>query len=115
MSEAAVDHVNEVHLVGKVSDAPIERIMPSGDLLLTWMLVVNRTGTGTGRASIDTIECATFLARVRRSAANWGPGDVVEVEGSLRRRFFTRPGAGGKVSRYQVDVAAARRLDRAPR
>lgn len=111
MSEAAPEHVNEIHLVGRMSDVPIERVMPSGDVLVTWTLVVQRARPVPGHPGHDRIECATFLAGIRRSVLKWGPGDVLEVDGALRRRFFGAP----KVSRYQVEVLGIRRLDRAPR
>ena len=114
MTEAAIDHVNEVRLVGRVSDEPIERVMPSGDVLVTWTLVVNRLGSGAGRLTVDSLECATFLSRVRRTVMRWAPGDVVEIEGAVHRRFFRSTG-GPRVSRYQIEVFGARRLDRAPR
>jgi single-strand DNA-binding protein len=51
------------------------------------------------------------VGRVRRSALSWEPGDVVEVEGSIRRRFF-RTG-GGAASRVEVEVSAGRLVRRA--
>ena len=42
------------------------------------------------------------------AAVDLGPGDVVEVTGALRRRFFR--GGGGVQSRYDVEVSALRRM-----
>jgi len=39
-------------------------------------------------------------------------GDLVEVKGSLRRRFFA-PAGGGRVSRCEVEVSSARLIRRA--
>jgi single-strand DNA-binding protein len=98
---------NEVRLCGRVAAAPQERVLPSGDPLVTFRLVVARAE----RAGVDTIDCVAWSARVRRVAVRWGPGDVVAVDGALRRRFWR--GGQGPRSRYEVEVGAARRLARA--
>src|SRR3954447_19183003 len=56
MSIDALDHLNEVHLVGKVSAAPETRVLPSGDEILTWRLVVSRDMVADGRPVHDTID-----------------------------------------------------------
>ena len=105
---------NEVLLVGRVPALPEERELPSGDLLASWRLVVDRPAPllprpGGGRApSVDTLDCVAWEAGVRRQAHALVPGDVVQVVGSLRRRFW-RAGAGA-ASRYEVEVADVRRL-----
>ena len=102
--------VNEVRLVGRVSQAPEERVLPSGDVLWTFRVVVPRPG-GTGRATVDALECAAWSSRARRSVASWQPDDVVEVSGAVRRRFF-RAG-GGAASRVEVEVSRGRLIRRA--
>lgn len=115
MEQAAV--VNEVALVGRVAAVPEERVLPSGDVLLSWRVVVDRPpprkppAHGQRVPTIDTVDCVTFSAAVRRSVRSFAPGDVVRVEGALRRRFWR--GEGGANSRTEVEVAAARRLERA--
>jgi len=109
--------VNEVALVGRVSAAPEERELPSGDLLVSWRVIVDRppqrrAAPAGGRAPVvDTVDCVAFGAAVRRTARGLAAGDVVRVEGALRRRFW-RSG-GGASSRTEVEVAAIRRLARA--
>jgi single-strand DNA-binding protein len=103
--------VNEVRLVGRVSQAPEERVLPSGDALWTFRLVVPRPTGGTSRQSVDALECAVWGGRVRRSVATWGEGDVVEVTGAVRRRFFRGP--GGAASRVEIEVAGGRVIRRA--
>ena len=104
--------VNEVRLVGRVSQAPEERVLPSGDTLWTFRLVVQRPAAGTGsRQGVDALECAVWGGRVRRSVATWGEGDVVEVTGAVRRRFFRA--AGGAASRVEIEVAGGRVIRRA--
>lgn len=110
-------HRNEVVLAGRLAAAAQPRVLPSGDALVVFRLVVARGG---GRAqrqgaprpqSVDTIDCVAWRADVRRRVQGWAPGDVVAVEGALRRRFW-RAGSA-PVSRTEVEVARARRLQRA--
>lgn len=104
--------VNEVRLVGRLSQDPEERVLPSGDALWTFRLVVPRPPAATRtRRSVDTIECAAWSPRVRRSVSSWAADDVVEVRGSLHRRFFR---SGGTVtSRVEVEVTSGRLMRRA--
>ncbi len=112
------DAVNEVRLQGRLAQEPQLRELPSGDRLWTFRVVVGRAprapqAAGRGpRGSVDAIECAVWDARVRRSVERWHAGDVVAVEGALRRRFF-RSGAG-TASRVEIEVRSGRRLRRAP-
>jgi single-strand DNA-binding protein len=105
-------HVNEVRLVGRLAAEPGRRELPSGDVLVSFRLVVTRSPSGrrrTGRApTVDTLDCAAWRRDVQRVVARLAPGDVVEVVGSLRRRFW-RAGAGA-ASRSEVEVARVRRL-----
>ena len=105
--------VNEVRLIGRLSLAAEERELPSGDHLTSFRVVVNRPRDKRrgSRVQIDALECHTWVARVRRAAMTWQVGDVVEVNGSLRRRFFK---TGGRLqSMTEVEVVAARRVSRA--
>lgn len=107
------EHVNEVRLVGRLAVEPARRELPSGDVLVSFRLVVTRSPTSrprtAGRApTVDALECAAWRRDVQRSVDRLVPGDVVEVEGSLRRRFW-RAGAGA-ASRSEVEVRKVRRL-----
>jgi len=105
-------HVNEVRLVGRLSADPGELTLPSGDTLWTFRLVVERAGIAGGRGrQLDTLDCAVWGGRVKRSVPTWREGDLVEVTGSIRRRFYAAGAA--KVSRYQVEVAGGRVIRRA--
>jgi single-strand DNA-binding protein len=110
MAAQSVSHVNEVHLVGRLAAEAVDRQLPSGDTLTTFRLVVDRPEGAPG-PRVDTVDCAAWRGDVRRTLANWAPGDVVRVDGELRRRFW-RAGAAA-VSRYEVQVAKAKRLARA--
>lgn len=105
-------HVNEVRLVGRLSAEPAELTLPSGDTLWTFRLVVERPGAAGGRGQqLDTLDCAVWGGRVKRSVATWREGDLVEVTGAIRRRFYAAGAA--KVSRYQVEVGGGRVIRRA--
>ena len=109
---------NEVVLVGRVSGAPQERELPSGDLLVSWRVVLDRPAPrrppkpGARPVMVDTVDCVAWAAGVRRAARSLGDGDVVALEGALRRRFWR--GSTGATSRTEVEVEALRRLRRAP-
>jgi single-strand DNA-binding protein len=114
---AVVEGHNEVVLGGRVSGEPIVRVLPSGDELVSWRLVVGRDNRGlsaSGRQlpTVDTIDCVAFKPGVRRTAARWGGGEVVEVRGELRRRFWR--GAQGAASRCEVEVFEIKKITAAP-
>lgn len=112
---AALPGRNEVFLVGRVSGAPQERTLPSGDSIVAWRVVVDRVlpprpPPGVRPATVDTFDCVAWTAAMRRSARALTDGDVIEVEAALRRRFW-RAGAGA-VSRYELEVSRVRRVRR---
>lgn len=98
---------NEVHLVGRLAGAR-DRVLPSGDRLLAFRLVVPRCSPPRPGPTVDTIDCVGRADTVRADVLKWASGDLVGVEGALRRRFW-RTGAG-LASRYEVEVATAHRL-----
>lgn len=104
--------VNRVALVGRVTKAPSARELPSGDVVVSFRISVPRAGEQhsprTPRS--DWIDCAVWDGRLRRSSSRWQVGDVVEVEGSLRRRVFRSE--GGMASLVEVEVRAGRRVER---
>lgn len=127
--------VNSVRLVGRVSAEPEHRELPSGDELVQLRVIVVRPArptraarasgggrgsaaaagageTGAPRAQVDTIDVTCWTAGTRRSAARLQPGQVVEVHGALRRRFF-RAGAVTQ-SRYEVEASLLRRVGPVP-
>ena len=99
---------NHVFLRGVLAEVPRVRKMPSGDELCSFRLTVPRPKGSFGRTRVDSIECATTRLAVRKAAVRVVPGDVLEVTGSLRRRFW-RTGSGSATSRYEVDVVTARK------
>jgi single-strand DNA-binding protein len=107
---------NEVTLRGRVSSAPEPRELPSGTCIVTLRVSVPRASspmTKGSKQTSDWVDCVAWGSRQRRSVATWRVGDVVEVEGALRRRFY-RAG-GGTAMRLEVEVLAGRVVRRADR
>lgn len=108
--------VNAVTLRGRLTAEPVERELPSGDVIVTFRLSVARAGktpmTARSHQSSDWVDCVAGGARVRRSVMAWTTGDRVQVEGALRRRFY-RAG-GSAATRLEVEVAKVRRERSAP-
>jgi len=108
--------VNEVIVGGRVSGAPEQRELPSGDTVVQLRLVVprpvSRPGAGRGGATVDTIDVACWTKALQRKAVRLKPGDLVTVRGALRRRFWRSP--AGPASRYEVEASALERLVPAP-
>jgi single-strand DNA-binding protein len=109
-SPAPYASANEVFLRGAVAAVPVVRTLPSGDELCAFRINVPRASdtSASGRTRVDSIDCASTRAVVRRAAQRWSPGDVVEITGALHRRFW-RGAGGAAASRYEVDVVTARR------
>jgi len=110
--ESQADEVNAVTLVGRMSQPAEEQVLPSGSELWKFRVIVGRPASGSSRSTVDALDCVVWAKRPARSVASWRAGDVVEVKGSLRRRFFA-PAGGGRVSRCEVEVSAARLIRRA--
>lgn len=108
--------VNEVTLRGRVTTAPALRELPSGTSIVTLRVSVPRSPSPMTKGSkqgSDWVDCVAWGARQRRTASAWRVGDLVEVEGALRRRFY-RGGAGPSM-RLEVEVLAARMVKRSGR
>ena len=110
-------HANEVRLVGRLAVEPVRRELPSGDPLVSFRLVVERdpaairaarSGGSSRSPTVDTLECSAWRRDVQRVLARTCAGDVLEVQGALRRRFW-RTGAGA-ASRSEVEVVRVKRL-----
>lgn len=107
----SVEHRNEVNLTGRLAAPAVERVLPSGDLLLTFRVNVERPRSREDeRRQVDSIHCTAWRGDIRRMVGGWHDGDVVEVSGALRRRWW-RPG-GEIASVYEVEVTSGRRVAR---
>ena len=111
-AQTTVEPVNSVHLVGRLSGEASETTLPSGSVISAFRVVIDRPPEHESGQKVDALECTAWTARVRRSAKTWRKGDLVEVEGAVRRRFFAT--ASGRASRVEIEVSAARMVRRAP-
>ena len=93
---------NSVTLVARVTTEAEQFELPSGDTLMKFRVVVPRYKPVT-KATIDTIDCVAFKPVAQRKSATLAIGDIVEITGELRRRFW-KTGAG-VASRMEVEVS----------
>jgi single-strand DNA-binding protein len=112
--EDRADAVNEVRLVGRLAADPQLRELPSGDTVWNLRVVVERSmppGKEKPRQRVDSLECAVWSGRLKKQVQKWEAGDVVEVSGAMRRRFFRASGA--TASRVEVELTGGRIIRRA--
>jgi len=104
-AEAAEDYsVNEVLLRGRVSGNPTEKELPSGDHVVEFRIVINRST----RDGVDTLDIAAWSGKTRRTGLSLKPEEWVEIHGSVRRRFWRN--ANGLGSRWQVEASTISRI-----
>ncbi|GAT68433.1 single-stranded DNA-binding protein [Planomonospora sphaerica] len=103
---------NEVVLAGRLPETVQVRSLQSGTRFGTWRLVVRRRQQQGRGIRVDTIPCVAFEPGVVETVTGWSPDDMVEVVGSLRRRWWGKDGA--KASGYEVEVRSVRRLEHQP-
>ena len=99
---------NEVYLIGRVSSTPVEKVMPSGDKVVEFRIVIARAKSRGSKQEVDTLDIAAWSAKARKSALSLTIEDWVELDGAVRRRFWQAP--TGLASRWQVEVSELRRL-----
>jgi single-strand DNA-binding protein len=104
---------SRVEVIGRLGARHQTRELPSGDVITTFTVIVDRVagkaaGGERSGSRVDSIACVTGKARVRDAVEKWEPGTVVEIDGSLRRRFWRSPGGLG--SAMDADVRAMRRV-----
>lgn len=104
---------NQVMLAGRVSASPEAHILPSGDEVISFRLIVPRSAAARRRSKqpVDTIDCAAWTTAMRRVVRRLEPGTHVVVTGELRRRFSR--GASGPISRVTVELASCQRAEQA--
>ena len=95
--------VNDVAVVGRISSVGEVVTLPSGSQVLSVRVVVPRAD---GRS--DVFDCSAWTAALRRKAVSWRIGDVVSIEGQMRRRFW-RVGTIPS-SRWDLEIAVASRI-----
>ncbi len=97
---------NHVAVSGRVSQAAEVRILPSGDELVTFRVIVGRPAAALKRSKqkVDTFECVVWLAKLRKAAARLEAGEQVEVTGQLRRRFSRAKGVPTSFVSIEVEA-----------
>ncbi len=89
---------NTVYLTGRVSGQPVEKSLPSGDVVVEFRVVVERDD----REGVDTLDIASWKSNLRKRAIKFKDQDWVSIEGVIRRRFWK---AGNSIaSRWQVEA-----------
>lgn len=96
--------LNDVMLRGRVSDIAIEKVLPSGDKVVEFRLIVSRLEL----SGVDTLDIAAWSAKSRRSALSLKPDEWIEISGAIHRRFWKAP--TGLASRWQVEAAEISRI-----
>lgn len=112
--EEAGPAANVVRIRGRLGADPTERMLPSGAVIVGFRVVIAREATVMTRGSrqkSDWVDGTAWSSPTRRKSATWRSGDVVEVEGSLRRRHYRAGEASG--SRVEIEMLGGRRLERA--
>lgn len=97
---------SDVTIVGRLGSRVEERTLPSGDVITTFTVVVDRRrrrGDAPTAAKVDAIPCQATQSAVARRLATVESGQWIRVEGHLRRRFWRS--AGGLGSAMEVEVS----------
>ena len=100
--------VNEVFLVGRVTSLAVEKVLPSGDKVVEFRLVIGRKQSRGLKKEVDALDIAAWSAKARRAALALQVDSWVEITGSVRRRFWRAP--TGLASRWQVEASDVVRL-----
>ncbi|HEY3685454.1 MAG TPA: single-stranded DNA-binding protein [Streptosporangiaceae bacterium] len=96
-----VRHLNGVHVVGRVSAAPEVRPLPGGELVV-WRMAVERPRATDAPRRSDWIGCTASEQTPRSVARDLRVGDVAEIRGVLRRRFWRS--RNGPMTPLEVEV-----------
>ena len=96
--------LNDVLLRGRVSQEAVEKVLPSGDKVVEFRLIVSQDK----QAGVDTLDIGSWSAKSRRAALSLLPDEWVEISGSIHRRFWSSP--TGLASRWQVEAVEISRI-----
>ena len=96
--------LNDLLLRGRVSAPAVEKVLPSGDKVVEFRLIVSREDG----AGVDTLDIASWSAPSRRIGLSLKAQEWIELSGSIHRRFWQSP--TGVASRWQVVAAQIVRL-----
>ena len=107
-ASAAISPVNSVLLVGRVTSKGVEKLLPSGDKVFEFRIVVGRAKSRGARKEVDSLDIAAWSAKTRKAALSIKIDSWVQVSGAVRRRFWQAP--SGLASRWQVEASEVLRL-----
>ena len=109
-SDAPQHHApkNEVQLVGRVTSLAVEKLLPSGDRVVEFRVVIGREKSRGSKKEVDALDIAAWSSKTRRAALSLKVDTWVEIKGSVRRRFWRAP--TGLASRWQVEASEVVRL-----
>ena len=96
--------LNDVLLRGRVSQEAVEKLLPSGDKVVEFRLIVSRDK----QSGVDTLDIGSWSSKSRRTALSLLPDEWVEISGSIHRRFWSSP--AGIASRWQVEAIEISRI-----
>ena len=99
---------NEVQLVGRVTSLAVEKLLPSGDRVVEFRVVIGREKSRGSKKEVDSLDIAAWSSKTRRAALSLKVDTWVEIKGSVRRRFWRAP--TGLASRWQVEASEVVRL-----
>jgi single-strand DNA-binding protein len=101
---------SQVAVTGRMGTRVMERDLPSGDVVTTFTVVVDRPASGRreGSPAVDSIPCQVFKASIAKRLTAIPAGEWVTVSGTLRRRFWR--GAAGLGSALEVEVSSLTRV-----
>ena len=96
--------LNDVLLRGRVSQEAVEKLLPSGDKVVEFRLIVSRDK----HSGVDMLDIGSWNSKSRRTALSLLPDEWVEISGSIHRRFWSSP--AGIASRWQVEAIEISRI-----
>jgi single-strand DNA-binding protein len=96
--------LNDVLLRGRVSQEAVEKVLPSGDKVVEFRLIVSRDK----QPGVDTLDIGSWSAKSRRTSHCLVPDEWVEISGSIHGRFWSSP--SGLASRWQVEAVEISRI-----
>jgi single-strand DNA-binding protein len=100
--------VNEAFLVGRVTSLAVEKLLPSGDRVVEFRVVIGRDKSRGTKKEVDSLDIAAWSSKARKAALAVKIDTWVQVTGSVRRRFWRAP--SGLASRWQVEASEVVRL-----
>jgi len=110
MSSVIDEHIpiNEVFLVGRVTSLAVEKLLPSGDRVVEFRVVIGRAKSRGSKKEVDSLDIAAWSSKARKAAMGVKVDTWVQVTGAVRRRFWRAP--SGLASRWQVEASEVVRL-----